>query len=375
VTAPLGAGWDRARLNVWLAYHSEISYALTMQRTALESALIPVTAYILVACVECYRRYPTMVQEIADAVAPEELGAAGHRFANQIDPVHLWSVPNFPLVGRNVLHGAGMLDPDADAAQLAPVLDFWERAARAYRFDDGTHQAWDAGGHATPYRDRISDIAAGCRPLRDDAERSRIARINALVTSYLFLLWFDTRSGYQDTGPYRLDDGRTVLLRSFNRLGVSHFPWSRDVSGNLPFSDVLAAFVLEGVDLRVTDFGTSVTTPEDYLSKVVGFGLFDISGGTLLPLDDAAADSLASAAKQAQRALYRRIAAMDRRSKIDAGAYVYFTFLRPFADVAGVDLDWTVPRDSLDLYPLLELFEGAPPVPEQEPAAYYPPVA
>ena len=69
MTAPLGAGWDRDRCNEWFRYHSEISYALTMQRTALESALIPVTAYIVVACVECYRRYPAMVQQIADARA------------------------------------------------------------------------------------------------------------------------------------------------------------------------------------------------------------------------------------------------------------------------------------------------------------------
>ena len=54
---------------------------------------------------------------------------------------------------------------------------------------------------------------------------------------------------------------------------------------------------------------------------------------------------------------------MERREKIDAGAYVYFTFLRPFAELAGVELDWTVPRDSLDLYPFLELIDGALPRP------------
>jgi hypothetical protein len=374
VTTPLGAGWDRDRLNEWLRYHSKISYALTMQRTALESALIPVTAYIVIACVECYRRYPAMVREIAAAMPPESLGEAGHRFANQIDSVHLWALPNFTLLGRTVLLGAGLLDPAADA-DLASVLDFWERAAHAYRFNDGTHQAWDADGHATPYRAQASAIASQCRPVRDDADRARIARINALVTSYLFLLWFDTRSGYQDTGPYLLDDGRVMLLRSFNRLGVSHFPWSQEVSREIPYTDVLAAFVLERVDLRVTDFGTSVTKPEDYLSHVVEFGLFDITGGDPKSIDDAGSDTLAATAKAAQRALYRKIAAMERREKINAGAYVYFTFLRPFAEVAGVDLDWTVPRDSLDLYPFLEVIEGGAPPIEQDPATYYAPIA
>ena len=46
-------------------------------------------------------------------------------------------------------------------ADIATVFDFWERAARAYRFDDGTHQAWDADGVATPYRAHVGEIVAG----------------------------------------------------------------------------------------------------------------------------------------------------------------------------------------------------------------------
>lgn len=371
----LGDGWTRAEINRWIRYHGEISHALTMQRTALESALIPVTAYILVACVECYRRYPQMVRDIAAAVPPEELGRAGHRFATQIDNVHLWAVPNFTLLGRKVLAGAGLLDPGGDAAALAPVLDFWERASSAYRFDDGTHQAWDAGGVATPYRAHADAIAAACGPVGDAATRARVARLNALLTSYLFLLWFDTRSGYQDSGPYELPGGRVLLLRSFGRLGPSHFPWSARVAAAMPYTDLLGAFVLDDVRLRVTDFGTSVTEPEDYLAHVVGFGLFDVASGEPVAVDPARWDAIAAAAKSAQRDLYRMIAGMERRAKIDAGAYVYFTFLRPFAELAGVELDWTVPRDSLDLYPLLELADGAvgPPV-DEDPATYYLPV-
>ena len=41
----LGDGWNKERINAEIRYHSEISLALTSQRTALESALIPVTAW------------------------------------------------------------------------------------------------------------------------------------------------------------------------------------------------------------------------------------------------------------------------------------------------------------------------------------------
>jgi len=370
---------DRDDIDRWIRYHGEVSYALTMERTALESALIPVSAYIVIACVECYRRYPEIIDEITRAAAPEDLGRAGHRLTTQVDPVHVWSVPNFFLIGRKVLGAAGLLDPVEDARRLGIVMEFWERVAGAYRFDDGTHQASDSGGTATPYRAFVEEIAAHCEPIADDSARADISRLNALLTSYLFLLWFDTRSGYQDTGPYPLPDGRTLLLRAYNRLGVSHFPWSADVSAEMPQRELLGAFVLRDSQLRVTDFGTSMTQPEDYWPCVEAFAFFDVSSGALVPIDTAQRAALASAAKTAQKQLYRKIAGMERRAKIDAGAYVYFTFLRPFAELAGVDIDWTVPRDSLDLYPFLELIDGSldppPGTPVETAETYYSPLS
>ena len=367
----------RADVDRWIRYHSEISYVLTSERTALESALIPVSAYILVACIESYRRYPEMIAAISAARDPEELGRAGHRFATMIDPVHLWAVPNFPLVGRKVLMAAGLVDPADDEARLATIFEFWSRAAGTYRFDDGTHQSRDAGGVVTPYRDAVIDLVKDCEAVRDDAERARISRLNALVTSYLFLLWFDTRSGYQDTGPYDLGDGRVLLLRAYSRLGVSHFPWSTTIARDMPYTDVLGAFVLRDVNLRVTDFGTSVIRPEDYWPQVEAFAFFDVATGDPVRIDEAGRDALGAAAKTAQKQLYRAIAAMERRAKINAGVYVYFTFLRPFAELAGVELDWTVPRDSLDLYPFLEQIDGSMPSPEalaETPETYYLPI-
>ncbi len=270
----------RDEIDRWIRYHSEISYVLTMERTALESALIPVSAYIVIACVECYRRYPEMIAEITGAATPEELGRAGHDVTTQIDPVHVWAVPNFVLIGRKILMTAGLLDPDDDARRLETVFDFWARTSGAYRFDDGTHQAADAAGVATPYRAYVDDVLAACEPLADTG----VSRLNTLLTSYLFLLWFDTRSGYQDTGPYLLPDGRVLLLRRYNGLGVSHFPWSADIDVAMPFTEVLGAFVLRDVDLRVTDFGTSVTKPEDYWVHVESCAFFDVAAGALTPL-------------------------------------------------------------------------------------------
>lgn len=368
------AGWDRDEVNRWLRYHGEVAHRLTSERTALASALIPVTPYILISGIECYRRHPEMMQAIAAAASPDALGATGRTPGSQIDTVHLWSIANIYLVGRQVLAGGGLLDFDADVARTAVVLDFWRAAASGFRAD-GTLQACDAQGVVTPYADRVDEIVAACAPVDDD-RRAYAMRLNALLCSYLFLLYFDTRAGYQDTGPYALPDGRTVLLRSFNKFGVSDFPWSAAVAADLPVHDAVAAFVLDDVQLQVTDFGTSVTTPENYLERMVGFGMFAVgAGGALTPIDDADGAHLAALVKSAQRTLYRLIAGMTRRERIDAGAYVYFSFLRPFADAAGItdELDWTVPRDSSDLYPLLELLDTTPEI-VSTPETYYTPI-
>ena len=342
---------DKESVNETLRYHGAISGAMTAERTALESALVPVTAYIIVSAIESYRRYPELMTAISAAVPPAELGAMGRQPGNQIDAVHLWSIVNMPLIGRQVLAPFGMIDPEADLERIATVFEFWKPATLAFR-GDGHLQAWDAGFVVPRYsREVIGELLAGSAPVSDE-DRAGIARLNATLTSFLFLLYFDTRAGYQDTGAYPLPDGRTLLVRDFNEFGVSHFSWSAEVCAALPHSNLTFAFVLDDVEIAVNDWGTSVTNPEDAFSRVVSFGMFDSTGGTLTPVPMSSVADLTAVVKRAQKDLYRLVAGMTRYEKINAGAYVYFTFLLPFARAAGVEheLDWTVPRDSLDLY-------------------------
>jgi hypothetical protein len=353
---------DRDAVDATLRYHGDIAGKMTAERTALESALIPVTAYILISGIECYRRYPELMAAIAAARSPAEIGAAGKRPGNQVDAVHLWSIANIALVGRQILAPFGLIDPAVDLATLDAIFGFWEPAAAAFR-GDGHLQAWDAGFVVPRYgADVVAELRAGTTPVENDAARATLSKLNAALTSYLFLLYFDTRAGYQDTGPYPLPGGRTLLVRDFNEMAVSHFPWSAAVGAGLPHANLTVALVLDGVDVKVNDWGTTVTDPVDYLNHVVAAGFFDSTGGTLTPIPVTELDDLRASVKRTQKDLYRLIAAMSRKEKIDAGAYVYFTFLRPFARVAGVedDLDWTVPRDSLDLYDALSTIDKLP---------------
>jgi hypothetical protein len=337
---------QRAEANRLISYHAPISKQLTLERTALGSQLIPVTAYILVACTEAFWRYPEMMRRIEAAMPPEEIARSGHRPGSNVNLVYLWSIANFFLNGRKVVTA---MDPSADDPTAAyTVLRFWERAARAFHHDEGPRQAWDTGGVVRPYGDDVlTALLADVTPVDDPAERQRLSRLNATLVNYLFLLYFDTRVGAGDTGPYPLPDGRVLLVRDFYRLGESDFWWS-EVARDVPYRNLTAALVLDGVELRVTDFGSSVTDPEDYLDRLVGFGLYttDTPDGSLRPVPSDEIDPLVATTRRVQAQHYRNIAAMSRDEKIRCGAYVYFTFLRPFAEVAGVaeDFDWSVPK-------------------------------
>ena len=351
----------RDRVNGWLATINPITKRLVAERTSYSSQLIPVTPYVMVSCVEAFLRYPDAVATITAAMEPEEIGMEARRPGCQANSVFLWGVANFFLIGRNVLRA---VDPSVDDAPNAldrahTVLDFWARTSRAYRGGDHLHAA-EVGDRLDVFdEDTVSALVAAATTV-DDGRRDRIRRANATIINHLFLLYFDTRVGHGDTGPYHLDDGRTVIVRDYFRLAESDLAWS-SVAAAVPHGSLTAVLVLDpGVEVRITDFGTTVSTPEDYLDHLSGFALFTSDGvgpgQPLVPVSDDEMDIVASAARAAQRRHYRDIVAMDRDQRIACGAYVYLTFLRPFAELAGVadEIDWACPRDTpADLYPLV----------------------
>ena len=160
------------------------------------------------------------------------------------------------------------------------------------------------------------------------------------------------------------------------RLPTAHALYGRALLALGEQADAERAFH-EELDVNVNDWGTSITDPEDYVGRLAAFGLFTSDGGALRPVPLDQLDHIVAAVRAAQSRLYRAIAAMSRDEKIACGAYVYFGFLRPFAEVAGIadELDWTVPRDIPGpLYDLLAQFEGgqAEDVPEAEYYARFP---
>src|SRR5436305_12405714 len=144
-----------------------------------------------------------MMTAIDKVMAAEEIGAAGRRPGMRVNAVHLWSIANIYLTGRKLLTTFGIVEDEVERTWT--VLDFWKRAAAAYRAD-GTLQAWDSGLTAHPYGDEIVGQLAAGAGATDEDERHAIKKLNATLVAYLFLMYFDTRVGVGDSGPYRLHD-------------------------------------------------------------------------------------------------------------------------------------------------------------------------
>ncbi len=367
----------RDRVNGWIGAINPITRRLVNERTAYESQLIPVSQYVAVSCIEAFLRYPEAIEVITAARSPADIGAMARRPSCQANSVFLWGVANFFLIGRNVMN---MVDPSIDAgavglARAETVLEFWAQTSMSYRGGSHLHAGEVGDRNDVLGADLVETLVAGVTPV-DDRRQERIRRANATIINHLFLLYFDTRVGHGDTGPYQLGDGRTLVVRDYFRLGRSDFAWS-NVAADVPFVNLTAAFVLgDGVEISITDYGTTVSSPEDYLEHLVGFGLWSTDGvapgGAPRLLDDDDMDRVAMACRAAQKRHYRDIVAMTRDQRISCGAYVYFTFLRPFAELAGVtnEIDWACPRDTPDeLYQLVTV-EGDPPEQDSDAAPF-----
>ena len=360
------------RVNHLIGEINSVSRDLMAERTHYSSQLIPVSAYVVLSTVEAFLRYPDIVKSIVQAMPPEEIGKRARTPGSQANSVFLWGIANFFLIGRRVM---SLADPSLDSVERThDVLDFWAKTSQAYRGDGHLHAA-NANDTIQVYDEETLKVLFEGISSVDEERRQIIRKANATLINYLFLLYFDTRVGHGDTGPYRLPDGRSVIVRDYYRLGESDFWWS-GVSKEIPYKNLTAVFVIDNdVDLIITDFGTTVSDPENYLDGLSGFAIFTTDSGEIRELSDEELVEMAGVAKAAQKNHYRNIVKMSRDEKIACGSYVYFTFLRPFAEIAGIsdDIDWTCPRDTpADLYPFITL-DSEPQIadPEAELFTYY----
>ena len=277
---------------------------------------------------------------------PRRSAGAGRRPGSQVNTVFLWSIANFWLLGRKIV---ASIDParrrpraGAHGARLLGAGRRWLPGRRAPA-RPGTPAS------ATPYdQDIVDALLAGVEPVDDDTPgRDQALQRHPDHLPVPPVLRHPGRHRRHRPVP-RCADGRTLLVRDYYRLGQSDFWWST-WPRTCRTSNLTAALVLDDVDFTITDFGTAKHRPRGLPRPPRRLRAVHHRHARRLAapvgLDELDADHGRGPHGPVGRTT-GRIAAMDRDEKIRCGAYVYFSFLKPFADEAGVgdDLDWTVPR-------------------------------
>ena len=366
-----------ATANRLIDYHAPISKALTSERTSLESALIPVTAYIVVACAESYLRYPEMVRRIDAAMPAEEIGRRARRPG--LPGGHL-----LPVVHQQLLP-AGSQDHGDDRPVGRRPGGHRHRprllgAGRAGLPGRRRHPAGVGHGHLPALRRRppSSALLAGVASIDDEDHRATVKRFSATLVNHLFLLYFDTRAGYGDTGPYPVPGHpeRRLLVRDFYRLADGDFPWSTVAAAacrtttSRRRSCSRAWTSRSPTSARRTTRPRTTSTTSSASRSTRPTACRRARSGSCPPRSTPGSWPPCGRPRASTTATSRR---WSRDEKIRAGAYVYFTFLRPFAEVAGIadELDWSVPRDLPEpIYDFMSMMQGENAgVPEDE--AYY----
>lgn len=320
--------------------------ALASRATEGESGLIPRQEYEAMGIMNCWFKHPEWLAAIEERVGEQgviDIGAIGHReIGTKVNMLHLWALATAPSFGRGIALELGLHDLDYRTER---IRNAYGTVRRLYK------GLWQEGGFLSSMRDFKAplldqswiDRFAGERIALDSEEtRSAFQRFNGAAELMGFLLHFDNRLGLGDTGPYPTEGGGFVVVRDLF-VNEPAFPWS-DACEGLPYAFTIAMFFDKdsGIDVQMTDLSTMFTTPANYLPHISGVAVYardtwdtPVDQVRALSLDELV--SLRTLCEEKASDLYKRIAAMSQREKIEAGAMVYTAgFALPVARAAGM---------------------------------------
>lgn len=335
---------------------------LARRSTEGESGLIPRQEYETVAFVQQWLKFPHLYSRITEAAGGADgvvdLGRTARREpANKLNNTRSW-VNMCTLLGRGLLISLNMLRPTDQLHELNTAIQFQRRIQHGVY---GAGRGFVTGRqYQAPVLDDtwIEQFFQERVAVEDDQQRGFCQKFNASTELFGFLLMFDTRSGTNTSGPYRLPDGSTMLVRD-HFLAEPLYPWM-DVTDGLPycvtqvmiFDDTAPAF-------RVTDIGTTFTEPAvDYFRSLTHFSVYardtwDSPASAMRKLDTEQQEDILEKSRAGLTKLYRRISTMSRRDRIMAGVLVYTReMMAPFARAVGL-WDSFVKVDEFDeLHPM-----------------------
>lgn len=340
---------DLLQANNIMRTNGEETVYLGITRTVQESKFFPVSAYVMLGYLNAFYRYPTLLRKVEAQMSPEEIADRIRNTNSKLKSMGTnWCMPNFYLLGREMLINMGVIRPQDAAEDVAYVLDFWRRYQLAWRRDDGHLTALEGGRRSQVLPERQLQVMHADMFECEDGDPLHEATINftAAISQYAVLIACESRVCMTNHGPFNLGNSREMLLREFYDLGQGDLPWLDDIADELPFSRLsLATAVKDTHFYIVDDWGSYESQPEFKAENLVGVALYtsDDLSETHQPVGMGSKEELtetlndyADRLKSVTTKLWERFAGYHREQLMDAGALTYFAIIRDFAHVAGV---------------------------------------
>ena len=325
------------------------TYWLCLTRTVQGSKLFPVSAYILFSYLNAFYRYPALLRKIEAQMPAELIGDRARNMGMKIQNSALgWGLPNFYLLGREMLISFGFLRPQDALEDVVYVLDFWKRYLLSWHRNDGHLTNHEYGQRAQILPDRRLEVFERdlypCRP--GDSLQLAAHQFLASVSQYGFLVSCESRISLTNSGPYRLAEGGEMIVRDFMDLSECSFPWNDGIATNISYNYLTVPMAVRDCHFTIVDdWGSFESKPEFTSDKLAGIGLYTSDALTegFVPVAMSSREALtdkflelSGELKEATNKLWLRIADWTRDQMLDAGALIYYSIIKDLAHVAGV---------------------------------------
>ena len=271
--------------------------------------------------------------DVLDAHAtPEQIGAAGRRLCGEPFSAQIHGILWGQMLARE--NELGMGRDGGDPAEHARVIEWWARAAAAYRESaDGALLPCEDGDRqpAAPAAEVAAAIEAhGAAP----AELPEAARTTAALQLYSYVLRGEQRGTTYYHGPYPGPGGHTLIVEEFTRMRHNRLPWAGDPAP-LPLDTYCSVLELDGVEARFDLFQGMATEPTDYRGRLRRTSLLTRDGGELRPLERSEWEATIAAAGSEQERIFREQFGWSQEFRMSYAVYHYLDFIEPFFSAAG----------------------------------------